>query len=209
MKIEDKDVKERDLDYFMGLKYDVLMKKVNDGYCAFIPELSLFAEGKSASDAFEKIEQEKEQYFKRVLAVDAGDTVSEPLAVTRRKRFKEDILLFGAKTLVVGVIFGIIVSVLLPSIDIFVSTRINRINQMINQIDPVKYMEITVGKVDKRISSMSEKEREDTRIKLRKMVQKIKPFADEVRILFDGKNESKIGLHAKHKDRSLSKESNE
>lgn len=189
---------ERNLDYFMGLKYNVLVKKVNDVYCAFIPELSLFAEGKSASDAFEKLEQEKVQYFKRVLAVDAEDTVREPSAVTIKKRFKEGLLLFGAKTLVAGVIFGIIVSVLLPSIDVFVSTRTN----------PIRVMVGMIRQVDEKLSSMSEKEQEEIKIKLRGIVQKIKPLTDEVKIIFDDNNVSKFRPHAKQKEHSLNKESN-
>ena len=199
MKIEDKEMKERKLVYFMGLRYDVLVKKVRDVYCAFIPELSLFVEGKSPSEAYENLEQKKEQYFKRVLAVDAGDTVIEPLAITRRKRFKEDLLLFAAKTLIVGVIFGIIVSVLLPSIDVFVDKRIN----------PVKFVAVMVRQVNKKLNSMSETEQQKMRMQFRGILQQIKPLVDEVRMVFNDKNNDTLNPHEKQKGPSLGNERSE
>ena len=182
-------MKERNLAYFMGLRYDVLLKKVKDTYCAFIPELSLFVEGKSASEAYENLEQKKTQYFKRVLAVDAQDTVIEPLVVTRRKRWKEDLILFGGKTLIVGVIFGIILSVLFPSIDAFINSRIN----------PVKIGGVMIRQVNKKLSGMSESEQENIRIQVRGILQKIKPFVDEVRMVFDDKNNDTLSPHEKQK----------
>jgi hypothetical protein len=196
MTIKDKDMQKKDLNYFMGLNYDVIMRRVDDNYCAFIPELSLFVEDPSASDVFEKLEKEKAQYFKRAVAVDAGDTVREPLAVTIRNRFKEDILLFSAKTLAVGAIFGIIMMILLRSIDVFVSTRIN----------PIKIMGVMITQIDDKLNSSSEKKQEAWRSKLRGMVQKIKPLVDEVRILFDDKNGIKLVPHTIRKEVSLNGE---
>ena len=192
-------MKERNLAYFMGLRYDVLLKKVKDTYCAFIPELSLFVEGKSASEAYENLEQEKAQYFKRVLAVDAEDTVIEPLVVTRRKRFKEELLQFAGKTLIVGLIFGVILSVLFPSIDAFVNSRIN----------PIKIGGVMIRQVNKKFSGMSELEQEKIRMQIRGILQKIKPFVDEVRMVFDDKNNDTLNPHEKQEGPSLGNERSE
>ncbi len=177
-------MKEKDLDYFVGLNYAVLMKKTSDGYCAFIPELSLFAEGESTSDAYEKLERDKLEYFKRALMVDAGSTVREPLATTVRRRFVDDLLLFGAKALVVGVIFGIIMLILVPSIDVFLDRRIN---QMTYLVDSLAGMGI-VGRIDDKLSHMSEAQLEELRSKLRRTVLRIKPLTDELKILFQDDN---------------------
>lgn len=168
-------MKKRDFDYLMALKYEVLMRKYDGVYCAFVPELSLLAEGKSASEAYEKLEQEKALYFKRLLAIDAANTVKEPWPITIRKRFQEDILLFGAKTLVVGIIFGIIALIFLPVLDVFVSTR----------IDPMISLGGMAKRIDDKLNNMSEKDLEEKKNLIKRIVLKVKPFTDEIKILFE------------------------
>ena len=177
-------MKERDLDYFMGLDYTALMKKVNDGYCAFIPELSLFAEGQTAAEAYEKLERDKLEYFKRVLKVDAAGTVREPLATSVRRRFLDDLLLFGAKAIIVGVIFGIGLLILVPSIDVFVNTRASRVAPLLaaGMVDQIAGM---VEQFDVRVSHMSEAQLVETKNKLRQAVLRMKPLTDELKILFE------------------------
>jgi hypothetical protein len=184
MTMEDKEVKERNLDYFMGLNYAVLMKKVNDGYCAFIPELSLFAEGQTTSEAYENLEQDKLKYFRRVLVADAGSIVKEPLATTVRRRFFDDLLLFGAKAFVVGVIFGIVMLILVPSIDVFINTRASRVAPLLaaGMVDQIASM---VEQFDDRVSHMSEAQLVETKDKLRQTVLRMKPLTDEFKILFE------------------------
>lgn len=187
-------MKEKNLEYFMGLEYAVLMKKVGEVCCAFIPELSLFAEGKSASEAYEKLEQEKIKYFKRVLAIDAGDTVMEPAAVRIRKRFLEDLLIFGSKTLVVAVIFGIFLSLFLPVIDVFITTRLS----------PIKSLESVIRQIEGKLSNMSEKDQEKAKIKLRKIAENIKPLVTEIKVIFE--DDSKIvNSKKKNNEASISK----
>jgi len=171
-------MKGKNLDYFMGLKYGVVMKKVGDDYCAFIPELSLFAEGKSASEAYEKLEMEKTAYFKRVLLIDAGDIVAEPLAVRIKHRFLEDLLLFGFKTLIAGIVFGIILSLFLPVLDVFVSTRISQVKSLMN-------MGNIIREVDNKLANMSEKDQEKIRTKIRRMAEKLKPMVSEIKVMFE------------------------
>ena len=50
--------KQKDLTYYKKLNYDIILKKINDDYYLFIPELSLIVEEKSLNEAYEKLEKE-------------------------------------------------------------------------------------------------------------------------------------------------------
>ncbi len=159
----------------MSLKYDVVVRKSDNAYCVFIPELSLFVEASTVSEAYEKLEEKKAQHFKGLIAIEAINTVREPLSVAIKNRFQEDMLLFASKTLVVSVIFGIIASLFLPVVDVFVSTR----------LDPMLSVGAMVRRVDKKLSNMSQKDQEEKLDTLRRMLLNVKPFAKELRVLFE------------------------
>ena len=59
-----KDDKKKDLDYYMSLQYEVILKKRKRGFALYIPELAIVEEDENLQKAYEKLKSEKNNYFK-------------------------------------------------------------------------------------------------------------------------------------------------
>lgn len=86
---------QKDLGYFMKLNYNVTLTKNRGFYYLFIPELSLIAEGETLKESYEKLEQEKTAYFKRIIELNAQDAVREPAShFTAARKMGAGLLIF-------------------------------------------------------------------------------------------------------------------
>jgi len=173
--------KEKDLDHFMGLNYDVVMRRKNDDFCLFIPELSIIAYGKTVNEAYEKLTVEKKKYFKNIIEFDLEETVNEPAAVTIRKKQYHEIVQFILKIFVVFVLIVIFFTALfLPVLSSF-EKAVSRTAVSI----PEKILPKVVEKMEGQLTKMTDKEKEEVRSRIRNVVTNLKPFADEFRVLFE------------------------
>jgi len=107
---------QKEVSYFMNLASELIMKKKGDLYCLFIPELSIFVTDENLEAAHQKLLQEKEAFFSRVIELDASDRIAKPRGEKKEQRLipalNELVPLF-IKTLVVAVVFMILLSVVL------------------------------------------------------------------------------------------------
>ena len=180
--------KEKDLEFYLGLNYDVVLKKKANEYCLFIPDLAIIASGKKLDEAYAKLDQEKERYFKNIIEYNLQDTVNEPASVSIRKKQYSVLSMYLLKMLILLAVFLIMFFiVLLPVMSSIEKYVIQKASTM-----PKKSVSWVIGKVDAKLDAMSEKEQEDVKLKIRNMANKIKPFTDEIKVIFeDNKKEEK------------------
>ena len=168
---------QKDLEYFMKLNYNVILKRKDSYYYLFISELSIIVENEDLDKAYKKLEKDKVLYFKKVIKLDAQDTVKEPMHLVERKKLFSDLSAFFIKMCLIAVVFLITIFASLPFVDSFVVSRINKL--------PVTLIREIPNKIFNKIENMSVEKKEQRILELRKMVQQLKPFIDEVHILFD------------------------
>ena len=170
---------QKDLEYFMKLNYNVILKRKDSYYYLFIPELSIIVENEDLDEAYKKLEKDKVLYFKKVIKLDAQDTVKEPMHLVERGKLFSDLSAFFIKVCLITFVFLITIFASLPFVDSFV---VHRISQL-----PVTLIREIPNKIFNKIENMSVEKKEQRILELRKMVQQLKPFIDEVHILFDDK----------------------
>ncbi len=175
-------IKNKDLQYFKNLNYTVILKRKGGFYYCFIPELSLIAQGKDVNEACKNLENEKEHYFKNMIESDNQDMVQEPLPLRARNKLLGELGMFFAKTFSVVSITTVFVLASLPFVnDVFV----NRLTRIPSQI------KIGVIKFADKLENMSDKDKEELRLKIRKIRQEVQPFLDELKAPAEDKNASK------------------
>ncbi|NLT23717.1 MAG: hypothetical protein GXX82_11785 [Syntrophorhabdus sp.] len=172
--------KTKDLQYFMGLNYDAVMRRKGEEFCLFIPELSITAYGKDIGDAYANLTAEKERYFKNIVEFDLQETVSEPASVTIRKKQYHELVQFILKILVVFVLIVILFTALFLPVLASFEKAVSRTAASI----PEKVIPRVVEKVEGQLTRMSDEDREKTRLRIRAVVTSLKPFADEFKALF-------------------------
>lgn len=166
----------KDLDYFVGLGYDVVVRKKNDNFCLLIPELTVMAYGKSVSEAYENLVKEKEKYFRNIVEFDLEETVKMPVAMTIRPEHSHEIAQFIKKALIIFVLIVIFFTGLTIPVLSSVQNIINRTAASIPE---------NVVKLESKLANMNDKEKEEVRMKIRNAVTNLKPFTDEFRVLFE------------------------
>lgn len=176
--------KKKDLNYFKKLNYNIILKKKKGDYYLYIPELSLIVEAKNLKDAYRNLEKEKDLYFKRIIFLDAQDTVKEPLIISLRKKLLEELLIFFIKTLIIVFIFILIFFLSLPYI-----------NRSINQL-PNKMANCVINFSEK-LENMSLENKERIRLHLKNISQELKPYADEVKVLWQ---DEEVDLNIKYEN---------
>ncbi|MFC1574218.1 hypothetical protein ACFL30_03460 [Candidatus Latescibacterota bacterium] len=68
----------KDISYFMNLNYEVILKKKDNLYCLIVPELSLVVTDENLESGYEKLREEKEAFFKKIIELNALEKVNEP-----------------------------------------------------------------------------------------------------------------------------------
>jgi len=179
----------------MKLNYNVILTKRSGSYYLFIPEISLVVEGKTLTDAYDKLDNEKEEYFKRIIALNAQDTVKEPAPIVLRKKLFNNLILFFSKALIVLICIFIIFSFMLKSLPI--------ITEAISQVPRATYSfgrelstKFFVG-----LDNLSVEDREKIRKKIRLRVKQIKPFVDELRMFYEYDNNKRVKKGSESVDR--------
>jgi len=174
----------KDISYYKKLNYNVILKKIDNNYYLFIPELSLIVEGKSLDEAHGRLETEKENCFKKAADLDALDIIREPGPVIFRKKLFIDLAMFFTKTLIVVCICSIAFIGSLPLVNVFLIQGLAKTTKALVKEFP--------RKIYNKLDNMSDEEKEEMKLKLRKLVQDIKPFIDEVRVLSKDENTKTI-----------------
>lgn len=176
--------KEKDLEFFKKLKYDVVMKKRGNLFVLFVPELACIEEDESLEKAYEKLEMEKESYFRKMIESGYQDHIREPEGAKRKKRFVDtvatNVLSFFVKSLIVLLIGGIFIQVASYKYqgESNIFKKIKQISRIINHLDEI-------GGTVSGIVSVPEAEgrKKEIKLKLRETAKVLEPFIDEFKIL--------------------------
>lgn len=164
----------------MTLNYDIVMRSKGDEFCMFIPELSVIASGRSTNETYDNLLAEKEKYFNNVLEFDLEGTVVEPRTVNIKRKQRYELPRFALKTLIVLVLFVVVFAALfLP-----IYTSFERAAKYAVATLPEKVISGVLITTENKLKSMSEKEKEEARLRIRNIVTGLKPYAEEIRALF-------------------------
>jgi hypothetical protein len=173
----------KNLNYFLKLNYNVVVKRVNDSYYLYIPELSLIAVGNDLKEAYKKIEQEKTKYFKRVINLGAEDTVKEPTFLAVKNKILTDLVLFFTKTLIVFFILFLLVLSGLPFLTNFFTNSIKQIPNTVSNL---------IFDYSDRLIKLPQDNKNKLRLRLKNVVKEIKPFTDEIQPLWQATQSDKL-----------------
>lgn len=185
--------KEKGADYYKNLKYDVMVRKADDKFTIFIPELGLIAEGESLEKAYRELESVKSRYFETMVASGLGDNIREPgkkavCAPAAKGTFFIDIAKAAAKTIVVCLI------VVMAMLFVFnhIESYITQTTQSFADSISVKKSAQTLSIMLDQINNTPDEKIEKARIKIRKASEKLKPIIDETKSLLRDETEKKI-----------------
>jgi hypothetical protein len=178
--------KQKDLEYFLKLNYSVILRKENGFYYLFIPDLSIIVEDRDLGMAYTKLEKEKEAYFRRIIEMDAQDTIKEPASVLLRRKIPLDLFMFFIKTLIIAVTFTVVIIASQPVLDSFISHELLTL-----RLKAKTFMLEFPAKVDSKLKSLTPEQKEAFRLQLRSMVGELRPFVSELRLLWNNES-SKI-----------------
>lgn len=174
--------KQRDLDYFMQLDYDVILKRKGGVYYLFIPELSLIVKGKNLNETYEELEKEKKKYFEKAIEIDGDkkEIVKEPKNVIIKENLFTNLIPFFIKTAFVVAVFGVLSYIFVGKLSILASQSLDHVvAQSLEEIN----------RQNLKLNRMNESDKEYLQLQIRNKVQQIKPFIDEIRVLWDEKAE--------------------
>ncbi|OGD63369.1 hypothetical protein A2160_02700 [Candidatus Beckwithbacteria bacterium RBG_13_42_9] len=167
--------KVKDLIYYMKLNYSVLLKKTKKSYYLFIPELSLIAEDKNLNTAYKKLEEEKRKYFKQILELNAQETIKEPLPIVIKNKLLAELVTFFLKTVIVLALLFILFVASFPFFRQIPNLALNSLIQFSN-------------KATTNLKNTPPQEKEKELTNLREVIQDIKPFTDEIKVLWKNEN---------------------
>ncbi|MCE5250886.1 hypothetical protein LLG96_11760, partial [bacterium] len=152
-------------------------------YYLIIPDLSLFAEGNTLPAAYELMEREKERYFQNIVKSNSWDMVKEPSNTfqigTNIKKIMPFLLKLSSSVIVIGLIIMLIGGFFFNRLELVVTNSMGNVLSTGYTFIREKNHEFNV---------MTEEERQEYKILIRKKMLQIKPFADEIKILWENTN---------------------
>ena len=179
--------KKNDLSYYMQLNYDVILRNQGNLYYLFIPELCIIVGSEHLSHAYENLEKEKKQFFLNMINANAEDVINEPQSKVIKKSFLSELPIFCIKTLLVFFVCTSLLGI------IFIGT-LPLANSIISGI-PIKMTALTYAfatKVNTKLTSLTDEEEQEIKLKYRRMLYEIKYLIDDVKTVFGEKNDNKI-----------------
>ena len=163
----------------MGLKYEITLKRRGNLFWLFIPELAIVVEHDNLNSAYLKLEEEKKRYFEKMISIGSEEEIEEPVSKILKKGLFNDLFLFAVKGVIIVFFSTIFFWASLATLGSFVGQQINNKLEML----PSEIVNILPERLEKKLDSITIKEKERTILILRTRLQKIKPFVDEFRLL--------------------------
>ncbi|MFC1694319.1 hypothetical protein ACFL1R_12540 [Candidatus Latescibacterota bacterium] len=176
------------LAYYETLKYDIHLRQCGDNFVLFIPELSIIEEDENLEKAYEKIEKAKIIYFKKMIEMDSQDLIKEPGTshVKQQKSFSIpnfNLLLIPVILLIVIMIAALAGGFIMINSSKFAIAANNIAQGAVYGAMYAAELSIRQKFVDS--NAMSDEDKENLRMKVRKTAKNLKPYFDELRILYD------------------------
>ncbi len=164
----------RNLSYYRSLEYSCILQRRAGGFVVLIPELSLCAEGETVEKALESLEIEKDEYFTRMVDNGLQSFIIEPRAFSalwRRTLLGPFNRAFLMKLVVVAVLL-----ICLLGIGAAAAKR---------YLNPTRVVVSRVFQIIDGLNEAPEETKERVRKRLRDTAVKLKPFARELKVMFD------------------------
>lgn len=186
---------DKGLDYYKNIQYDVVVRKKGDRYIVFIPELSLAEEDTTLNQAYEKLEKEKENYFRKMIEWGYQDYIRKPGGTKKEKKDVNDLSPFFIK-------FAIVLITLLMFFAFTGMATLNVASELIkNKVKTLlKEPDRFLVKFNEMMANKTDEQKEELKRQVRHAVENIKPYADELGVLFkeDNSRTKKIEFGNKH-----------
>jgi len=185
---------EKDLEHFKKIQYEIQLRKKGKYFTLFIPNLSILTSDENLEMAYKKLEEDKEDFFKKAIEYGFEDSITE----TGKKKTAK-MPLFGLLPFFVklGIILLIIVLVGGASYKV-ASSQIQKSSKLLTEFqrdiqdDLSGVEEKIIGKIAlsgfqviERIKTYPEEKRDKLRGELRKAMVNLKPLIDDFMMLFD------------------------
>ena len=187
------DEKQKDLEYFKKLQYEVGVKRRKGEFIVFIPELSIIEKDGSLEKAYGKLEFEKEKYFQEMIESDNQEYIKEPKSGKGNKiekQFITNLVPFFVKTLTILLIM-LFISVVAynkmgESIDSKTRSLASDLENKLNTIPQKVALNVYGSALHylNKLNGLPDERKEAFRVHLREALKQIKPFFDEFKVLF-------------------------
>jgi hypothetical protein len=104
------DNKEKNIEYYEGLVYDIVLRKNQGNFTLFIQELTLLVEDENLEKGHKELALKKEKYFLSMIKNGYQDCIVEPEGEDTRKTFRWNLIPFLIKTIVIFTIIIILLT---------------------------------------------------------------------------------------------------
>jgi len=177
---------EHKIKYYNSLSYEVIMKKKENKFYLYMPELSIVTINTNLDKAFIELEKKREKYFTTLLSYDSDHEIRLPNKIKNKFEIYQKMKLFIYKLIIICFLGGITFSLSIA----LISNKIAEIPDRFDDISIVDNMWKSVGKVKEIIEAPEEiqKERLET---FHELLLMLKPFVQELEILFDKQESNK------------------
>jgi hypothetical protein len=171
----------------MNIDYQIVVRKNKNGFSLIIPELNLIARGDDIESAYQNLENEKKDLFKKYIEIDAKDQI--PLPSERSlKQCPVAQKAFFRKMTITGLFIAILVWALCIGANYTIISLRTHIHQELANFKHIVKGKIsldTVEKLAQRLRETPPERREELLASLRIIINESKPFVDELKLLFN------------------------
>ena len=177
--------KSKDLEYFKNLNYNAVLKQKDGLYYLFVPELSLIAQGQTPDQAWQNLESKKNELFQAAVNLNLRQTIREPAPV----RLKDDLMAFLIKIIAVGVLFLVALNIVVRPYSKIMRRQAKALSH--TPTAQARADELADGilqltaRFSQQFEKMSDEQKQQAQQKFKSILQDLKPFVDEIRLLFE------------------------
>ena len=177
--------KSKDLEYFKNLNYNAVLKQKDSLYYLFVPELSLIAQGQTPDQAWQNLESKKNELFQAAVNLNLRQTIREPAPV----RLKDDLMAFLIKIIAVGVLFLVALNIVVRPYSKIMRRQAKALSH--TPTAQARADELADGilqltaRFSQQFEKMSDEQKQQAQQKFKSILQDLKPFVDEIRLLFE------------------------
>ena len=174
--LENKNIMNSNLDYFNTLPYEVILKKKEGRFILFIPELSCVAEDNNLLLAYEKLDIKKQEIFRDMVSLGLENEIKKPYYCNLNADVVNSLSPFIVKAIITC---GVILFAALATIYVVHDS----VRQLVPN-GPLGLIRNQVAQVKHGLEEMNADEKKDLLNKIHQTILQIKPFTNELKILF-------------------------
>lgn len=163
----------------MNVDYQIIVRKNRKGFFLIVPKLNLIAKGDDIQSAYQNLENEKRNLFKKYIEIGAKDQMPLPL--------KHSPILFFTKMAIIVLSIVILMNLAVVGAKYTYMLARRQVEKELRYFGGNIKNKITIDAVKnlaQRLQDTSPESRQELLANLRIIVNELKPFIDELRPLF-------------------------